>query len=123
MSGASEVVIWGTGTPKREFLHVDDLAKAVVFLLQLKNPPDWINVGTGTDLSIKELAELVSRIVGYAGRIVFDPAQPDGTPRKLMDVSRLAALGWQATTGIQDGVHRTYESFLEELQSNRLREA
>jgi GDP-L-fucose synthase len=122
-SRAPEVVIWGTGSPKREFLHVDDLADATLFLLQLENPPDWINVGTGSDLSIKELAELVMRIVGYAGRLAFDPTKPDGTPRKLMDVSKLSALGWRARTGIEDGIRRTYAAFLEELKSGRLREA
>jgi GDP-L-fucose synthase len=122
-SAASEVVIWGTGSPRREFLHVDDLAAATVFLLNLENPPDWINVGTGVDRSIKELAELVARTVGYQGRLTFDSTKPDGTPRKLMDVSRLTALGWQAAIDLDTGVRQTYASFLEELQSGRLREA
>jgi len=121
--GAPEVVLWGTGSPQREFLHVDDLAAATVFLLGLENPPDWINVGTGIDLSIRELADLVARTVGYSGRIVLDPTKPDGTPRKLMDVSRLAALGWRASIRIEEGVRRTYASFREELQGGRLREA
>jgi GDP-L-fucose synthase len=123
LAGAAEVVIWGTGSPKREFLHVDDLADATVFLLRLENPPDWINVGAGTDLSIKELAELVARTVGFAGRVALDPTKPDGTPRKLMDVSRLAALGWRARISLEEGVRRAYESFLEESRSGRLREA
>lgn len=121
-SGAPEVVIWGTGTPRREFLHVDDLAAATVFLLRRDDPPDWINVGTGTDLSIRELAELVAQVVGYSGRLVFDTSKPDGTPRKLLDVSRLAALGWRASIGIEAGVRQTYAAFLEELKTGRLRE-
>jgi GDP-L-fucose synthase len=120
---APEVVIWGTGTPRREFLHVDDLAAAAVFLLGLDNPPDWINVGCGVDHSIKELAEMVARIVGYTRRLVFDSSKPDGTARKLMDVSRLAALGWHASIGLEDGVRRTYQAFLDELKSGRLRGA
>lgn len=122
-AGVPEVVIWGTGSPKREFLHVDDLAAAAVFLLGLEDPPDWVNVGSGVDLSIKELAELVMRVVGYEGRLELDPTKPDGTPRKLMDVSRLARLGWRASIDIEEGVRRTYASFLEELKSGRLREA
>ena len=120
-SRAPEVVNWGTGSPKREFLHVDDLADATLFLLRLENPPDWINVGVGTDVSIKELAEKVMRTVGYAGRLTFDSTKPDGTPRKLMDVSRLAALGWRAQIDLDDGIKRTYASFLEESKSGVLR--
>jgi GDP-L-fucose synthase len=123
LAGAPEVVIWGTGAPKREFLHVDDLAAATEFLLRLEDPPDWINVGSGVDLSIKELAELVMRVVGYDGRLTFDTTKPDGTPRKLMDVSKLAAIGWRAAISIEDGVRRTYAAFIEESASGRLREA
>ena len=107
-AGAPEVEVWGTGTPRREFLHVDDLADACYWLLENYNEPGLVNVGTGTDLSIRELAELVQRTVGYAGRIRFNPAYPDGTPRKLMDVSKLANYGWQATIGLEEGVAAVY---------------
>ncbi|MEO7597691.1 MAG: GDP-L-fucose synthase [Opitutus sp.] len=117
----SEVVAWGTGSPRREFLHVDDLADACAFLLRLDNPPDWINVGTGTDVTIKELTETIAAVTGYNGRIVWDSSKPDGTPRKLMDVSRLTQLGWKAKLGLRDGVARTYESFLAEKAAGNLR--
>ena len=120
-AGNPEVVAWGTGTPKREFLHVDDLAAACAFLLQLANPPDWINVGTGTDVTIRELTECVAAVTGFTGRIVWDASKPDGTPRKLMDVSRLAALGWKAKISLRDGVAKTYASFLVEKAAGILR--
>ncbi len=120
-AGLAEVVAWGTGTPKREFLHVDDLADACFFLLQQDNPPDLINVGSGTDVTIRELTETVAAVVGFAGRITWDTSKPDGTPRKLMDVSRLAALGWKAKIGLREGVERTYRSFLEEMAAGHLR--
>jgi GDP-L-fucose synthase len=116
-----EVVAWGTGSPRREFLHVDDLADACAFLLGQAEPPDWINVGTGTDVTIRELTELVAEVTGYRGRIVWDATKPDGTPRKLMDVSRLSALGWRARVDLRAGVERTYASFREELAAGRLR--
>ncbi|MBM3842190.1 MAG: GDP-L-fucose synthase [Verrucomicrobia bacterium] len=119
--GLPEVVAWGTGSPRREFLHVDDLADACAFLLGQAEPPDWINVGTGTDVTIRELTELVAAVTGYRGRIVWDATKPDGTPRKLMDVSRLSALGWRARVGLREGVERTYASFREELAAGRLR--
>jgi len=119
--GRPEVVAWGTGSPRREFLHVDDLADACAFLLGQAEPPDWINVGTGTDVTIRELTELVADVTGYRGRIVWDATKPDGTPRKLMDVSRLSALGWRARVGLREGVERTYASFREELAAGRLR--
>ena len=119
--GLPEVVAWGTGSPRREFLHVDDLADACAFLLGQAEPPDWINVGTGTDVTIRELTELVAEVTGYRGRIVWDATKPDGTPRKLMDVSRLSALGWRARVGLREGVERTYASFREELAAGRLR--
>jgi GDP-L-fucose synthase len=121
-SGAKEVVVWGTGAAKREFLHVDDLADAIFFLLQVDDPPDWINVGTGEDVSIKEFAEAVQRIVGFEGRIVWDSSKPDGTPRKLMDVSRLSGLGWKAKIGLEEGIRKTYAAFLEEKSAGRLRD-
>jgi GDP-L-fucose synthase len=119
--GLPEVVAWGTGSPRREFLHVDDLADACAFLLGQAEPPDWINVGTGTDVTIRELTELVAEVTGYRGRIVWDATKPDGTPRKLMDVSRLSALGWRARVNLRAGVERTYASFREELAAGRLR--
>lgn len=121
LSGSPEVVAWGTGKPMREFLHVDDLADACVFLLSLKDPPDWVNVGTGTDVTIKELTESVGVVTGYPGRIVWDSTKPDGTPRKLLDVSRLARLGWKASIALPEGLKRTYQSFLDEEASGSLR--
>lgn len=120
-SGASEVVVWGTGTPKREFLHVDDMAEASLFVLELdrasyeKNVSPMlshINVGTGHDVTIRELAEAIADITGFRGRIKFDADKPDGTPRKLMDVSRLAAMGWQARIQLADGLRDAYGWFL-----------
>lgn len=119
--GRSEVIAWGTGTPMREFLHVDDLADACAFLLTLTDPPDWINVGTGTDVTIRELTETVAAATGFTGRIVWDSSKPDGTPRKLMDVSRLTKLGWRARIALRAGVTRTYESFLAEKAAGTLR--
>lgn len=119
--GKSEVTAWGTGAPKREFLHVDDLADACAFLLRLENPPDWINVGSGTDVTIKELTETVAKVTDFKGRIVWDTSKPDGTPRKLMDNSRLAKLGWHARIGLAEGVAQTYASFLAEKAAGTLR--
>jgi GDP-L-fucose synthase len=120
-ANAPEVVAWGTGSPRREFLHVDELADACVFLLQLGNPPDLINIGTGTEVTIRELTELVGEVIGYTGRVVWDSSKPDGTPRKLMDVSRLSALGWQAKVALRNGVARTYRDFLAEQAAGTLR--
>ena len=120
-AGLPEVVAWGTGSPRREFMHVDDLADACAFLLKQDNPPDWINVGTGSDVTIRELTEIVAANVGYRGRITWDASKPDGTPRKLMDTSKLAALGWRARIGLDEGVRRTYESFLREKNAGTLR--
>ncbi|HAC15201.1 MAG TPA: GDP-fucose synthetase, partial [Bacteroidetes bacterium] len=102
--GQTSVEIWGTGSPKREFLHVDDLAQACLFLMKTYDGRDFLNVGTGEDISIKELAEMVGRIVGYEGDLRFDTTKPDGTPRKLMDVSRLHTLGWKAKISLEDGI-------------------
>ncbi len=120
-AGRSEVTAWGSGAPRREFLHVDDLADACAFLLRQDKPPDWINVGTGTDVTIRELTETVAAVTGFTGRIVWDATKPDGSPRKLMDVSRLTALGWRAHTGLRDGVAKTYASFLAEKAAGTLR--
>jgi len=111
VANAPEVVVWGTGSPRREFLYVDDLADACLFLMERYDSPDIINVGVGRDLTIRELAEQVAATVGYAGRLVFDPDYPDGTPRKLLDVSRLSALGWQARTPFAEGLDQTYAWF------------
>jgi GDP-L-fucose synthase len=107
-----KVVIWGSGTPRREFLHVDDLADALVFLLEHYSDERPINVGTGMDLTIRELAELIGRIVGFGGELEFDSSKPDGTPRKQLDVSRLSALGWTARTPLADGIAATYSWYL-----------
>jgi GDP-L-fucose synthase len=113
VSGQSQVVVWGTGTPRREFLHVDDLADAAVFALHHYGAEEHLNVGVGEDISIRDLADLIRDIVGFDGDLVFDPSMPDGTPRKLLDVSRLNQLGWCPRIGLRDGVASTYEWFLE----------
>jgi GDP-L-fucose synthase len=128
-SKAPEVVIWGSGTPMREFLHVDDMAAACVHVMQLPaevvrqhTQPmlSHINIGTGVDCTIRELAETVARVTGFAGRLVWDASKPDGTPRKLMDVSRLAALGWRATITLEEGLRDAYRWFLEHRAEARL---
>jgi GDP-L-fucose synthase len=113
-AGEPRFVLWGTGTPRREFLHVDDLADACVFLMERETPHDLYNVGTGQDVSVRELAELVKRVTGYAGDIVTDPSRADGTPRKTMDVSRVFSLGWRPKVAFEDAVRRTYAAFLEQ---------
>ncbi len=120
--GLSEVTLWGTGQPRREFLHVDDLAEACVHLLRLPNPPDWVNVGTGTDVTIRELAEHVKSVTGFQGTLSFDTSKPDGTPRKWLDTSRIQATGWKPTIGLAEGIARTYQDFLAEKASGTLRE-
>ena len=110
--GDKELVVWGTGTPLREFLHVDDLADACVFVMEHGVRDELLNVGTGLEVSIRELAEIVMEIVGFNGRIVFDTDKPDGAPRKLLDVSRLHALGWRARTTLRDGIAASYDDFL-----------
>lgn len=108
LTGAPTVTLWGTGTPRREFLHVDDLASAACFAMQHYDDSQPLNVGVGEDLSIAELASLVARITGYPGRVAFDSSRPDGTPRKLLDVSRLIALGWRPRIGLEEGIDETY---------------
>lgn len=120
-SGAKEVTLWGTGTPLREFLHVDDLADACVCLLELDNPPDLVNLGSGEEVSIRELAEIVADAVGFEGKIVQDTSKPDGTPRKLCDTTLLRSLGWKPRYDIVKGVHQTFECFLKELREGRIR--
>jgi GDP-L-fucose synthase len=117
-----EVVIWGTGRPRREFLHVDDLARAALHLIRLSDPPDWVNVGTGIDISIGELAELISDIVGYRGKIILDTGRPDGTPVKRTNIDLIRSTGWQPQIGLREGIERTYECFLAERNSKVLRE-
>jgi GDP-L-fucose synthase len=122
-AGAPQVTIWGTGKPRREFLHVEDLAAALLHLLKLEDPPDWVNVGCGKDVSIRELAELVMSAVGFEGKIVQDTSMPDGNPKKLMDVSRILSTGWSPSISLRDGIARTYEEFLEQLAGGELRDS
>ncbi len=112
VSGAKEVVCWGTGAPLREFLYVDDLADACVFLMNNYSGNETVNLGTGKELSIKQLTELVAKVVGYTGKISWDNTKPDGTPRKLLDVSKLSSLGWHYKTELEDGIRLTYADFL-----------
>lgn len=112
MSNAPEMVVWGTGTPKREFLYADDLAEACTFLMENYDEEQLVNIGTGEDLSIGELALMIKDIVGFEGKIVFDSSKPDGTPRKLMDVTKLHNLGWKHTIELQEGIKLAYEDFL-----------
>ncbi|MEO8368343.1 MAG: GDP-L-fucose synthase [Candidatus Solibacter sp.] len=114
-AGASEVVIWGSGLPRREFLHVDDLASAAVYFMLHHDDGEIVNVGAGADLTIRELAEMLAEIVSFPGRLVFDTTKPDGTPRKLLDVSRARSLGWQAGIPLREGIRKTYQWFLENV--------
>jgi len=114
-----EVVVWGTGSPRREFLHVDDLASAAVYLMQQYDDPSPVNVGVGDDLTIAALAEMVQAVVGYPGKVVFDSTKPDGTPRKLLEVSRLTALGWTAEIPLRQGIEQTYNWYLANTGSVR----
>ena len=107
------MVVWGSGKPRREFLHVDDLASACLFLLEKYDSSEIINVGCGEDISIRELAELICDVVGFSGDLVWDASKPDGTPRKLLDVSRLHGLGWHHTIALREGIAQTYEWFLQ----------
>jgi GDP-L-fucose synthase len=112
VSNSREMVVWGSGNPRREFMHVDDLANAAVFLMLNYDDPGIINVGVGTDVTIRELAELICRVTGFEGRLEFDASKPDGMPRKLLDVSRLSGLGWRARIGLEEGIAETYRWFL-----------
>jgi len=115
-AGAPEVTVWGTGSPRREFLHVDDLASAAVFLMKNYESPEILNVGTGEDLTIRELAEMMARVTGFRGALVFDHSKPDGTPRKVLDVSRIHALGWEARIPLEEGIAATYKWYLTHQQ-------
>jgi GDP-L-fucose synthase len=117
VSDKQEVVVWGTGNPKREFLHVDDLADAGLFLMCHYEASEPINVGVGEDISIRDLVALIGRVVGYDGAVDWDRTKPDGTPRKLLDVSRLKAVGWKAQVGLEEGVQRTYAWYLKEQKN------
>jgi len=114
-SSARELVVWGTGTPRREFLHVDDCASACLFLLEKYDSPEIVNVGCGEDISIRELAELVCEVVGFDGELSWDKTKPDGTPRKLLDVSKLRGLGWTPTIPLRDGIAQAYDWFLKNV--------
>ncbi len=118
--GDCELTLWGTGAPLREFLHADDLAEACLFLLRNYSAEGHVNVGAGSDLSIRDLAELVARVVGFTGELRFDPAKPDGTPRKLMDSSKIRAMGWKPRLSLEEGVRSTYDWFLRNAASARL---
>ena len=117
VEGKSVVEIWGTGTPKREFLFVDDLADACVFLMKDYNNSEIINIGTGEDITIKDLAQLISQIVGFSGEIYFNSSMPDGTPRKLLDVSKLTHLGWKYKTSLSQGIEKTYQNFKDNYEN------
>lgn len=119
--GDQAVTIWGTGTPRREFLHVDDLAVACCHLLDLAEPPDWVNVGVGEDVTILELARLVAQTVGFTGAIHTDPGKPDGTPRKLLDITRIRATGWRPRIALADGLASAYQDFLAHLAAGNAR--
>ncbi|MDA9519280.1 GDP-L-fucose synthase [Bradyrhizobium sp. CCBAU 11434] len=118
LSGARTVAVWGTGAPRREFLCVDDMADACVHLMKTYSGSDLINIGTGEDIAVAEFARVVAEIVGYRGEISFDSSRPDGTPRKLLDISRLDKLGWRATTSLKDGIARAYRAYLAEDQAH-----
>ena len=112
-SGSDEVVIWGTGTPRREIMYVDDMANACIYLMQNYSGEDFVNIGVGDDITIKDFAEMIAEVVGFTGRFTYDTSKPDGTPRKLVDVSRLSTLGWTSQVSLREGVERTYAWFLE----------
>ena len=120
-SNSSEVVIWGSGTPRRELMHVDDLAEGILFLLQQNNPPDWVNLGTGVDHSIMEIANQVKEVVGFQGEISNDISKPDGMPLKRLDVSLADKLGWKAKIPLEEGIQSAYEDFCQGLATNTIR--
>ena len=120
-SNADAVTIWGSGTPVREFLHVDDLASGILHLLQLPDPPDLVNIGSGEEISIRGVAELIAEIIGFRGRIMNDLSMPDGTPRKLSDISLIKSTGWSPKISLRDGLTAAYQDFLSELKDERLR--
>ncbi|MBM3856640.1 MAG: GDP-L-fucose synthase [Verrucomicrobia bacterium] len=119
---APSVTLWGTGKSRREFLHVDDLASALLTVLEMENPPDWINAGSGSDVTIRELAELIAKITGFQGELIWDTTRPDGTPRKLMDSGKLLATGWRPQFDLESGIKHAYQDFLNSLRKENLRE-
>lgn len=119
---APSVMLWGTGKSRREFLYVDDLAAALLTVLEMENPPDWINAGSGTDVTIRELAELIAKITGFQGELIWDTTRPDGTPRKLMDSGKLLATGWQPQFDLESGIRHAYQDFLNSCEKENLRE-
>ena len=121
LNGLPEVTIWGTGSPRRELMHVDDLASGILFLLENENPPDWVNLGTGIDHSIQEIANLVKDVVGYEGEISNDTSKPDGMPLKRLDVSLAEKMGWNATIPLEEGLLATYQEFCDSLEKNTAR--
>ncbi|MEK7636832.1 MAG: GDP-L-fucose synthase [Patescibacteria group bacterium] len=120
VSHSPTVTVWGTGSPRREFLHVDDLADACIHLMKTYDDPSIVNIGTGEDVSIKEFAEIVKEVVGYVGEIVWDTTKPDGTPRKLLDVSKINSLGWRAEIQLRNGINETYQWYLNNIQHGRV---
>ena len=120
-NNAPEVTLWGTGSPKREFLHVDDMADASVFVMENYNDRGFLNVGTGEDVTIKEVALTIQKMIGYTGKVIFDTSNPDGTPRKLLDMTKLHGLGWKHKISLEEGIKNTYEAYLEEIKTGKLR--
>jgi GDP-L-fucose synthase len=114
LAGAASVAVWGTGTPRREFLYVDDMADACMHLMKIYSESELVNIGTGKDITIADFAALVATVTGYRGEIRFDTSRPDGTPQKLLDVTRLAKLGWRARTSLEDGIRLAYQAYLDE---------
>jgi GDP-L-fucose synthase len=121
-SNAPSVILWGTGEARREFLHADDLAMGLLAILGMENPPDWMNAGSGSDVSIRELAQLIARITGFQGKLLWDSTKPDGTPRKLMDSTKLLSTGWRPQYDLESGIRNAYEDFLSSQGSGTLRQ-
>jgi GDP-L-fucose synthase len=121
-SGAPNVTLWGTGIARREFLHADDLAEGLLAALSMENPPDWINIGYGSDVTIRDVAELIAQVIGFRGNLAWDATKPDGTLRKLMDSSKLQATGWSPKYDLESGIRNAYEDFLSRNGEGKLRE-
>lgn len=121
VNNSASVTVWGTGTPRREFLHVEDLADGCLHLIELDTPPDWVNIGCGEDISIRDLAELVKQTVGYKGAIELDTSKPDGTPRKLLNINKIQSTGWQPIVKLEDGLAAAYQDFLQHLKAGDAR--
>ena len=120
LNGNAEVELWGSGTPRREFLFVDDMAEAVVYALENRLPEYLYNVGSGKDVTIKKLAKTIQKVTGHQGNIIWNSEKPDGTPRKLMDISKMKELGWQYSTELEDGIRKTYQWFLENTDTIKI---